>query len=179
MKYIGEHKIALLIIVLVIMIGAFFTYSILEKNSVKNAPAYDALTTDEESAEFTDLEGNEVTLIDELGNILIVTSWASWSPQSKDDLVLLGSLVDDYGDTISVVAINRAEDKDTSERFLKHIGVEEKVQLVLDPDDSYYDSIDGYAMPETIIYDKEGEVVLHVRGPMVEERVKEVISQIE
>jgi thiol-disulfide isomerase/thioredoxin len=179
-EHIREHKKALLIILLVLLVGAYYTWTALQKRQYQeemNTPAMQALSPKDESVPYTDLSGNQLAFDDYLGDILVVNSWASWSPDSKTELTMLGLLADEYKDRgVRVIAINRAEQQMTAERFLNTIGVSDKVQLVLDLNDQYYKSIAGYAMPETVIYGRSGEILSHYHGLTSETKMRSEIE---
>ena len=74
------------------------------------------------------------------------------------------------------MAINRAEPATTAERFLSEIKVSEHVTLILDPEDRYYESIGGFAMPETIFYDREGNMTHHNHGVIKLEDMRKYVD---
>jgi cytochrome c biogenesis protein CcmG/thiol:disulfide interchange protein DsbE len=113
-------------------------------------------------------------VIDEnLGKILVVNSWASWCPACADELPDLATLGEEFSDkNVKVLAINRAEPKSTATVFLASINATDGLQLVLDPGDKFYASVGGFAMPETIFYDPQGNVILHVRGQMTYQEMR-------
>jgi hypothetical protein len=47
----------------------------------------------------------------------------------------------------------------------------------LDPTDYYFGNSSGYAMPETIVYARNGEVFLHQRGEIRPEELKQAIDK--
>ena len=114
------------------------------------------------STPFSDMSGSEVDLTQFLGQVLVVNSWASWSPYSATELSRLAQVVSTYdGQDVVILAVNRAEPRHLAEVYLKTIEVDDKVQLIVDVDDRYYKAIGGYAMPETVFYDRNGEMVAH------------------
>jgi hypothetical protein len=52
------------------------------------------------------------------------------------------------------------------------------VQLIVDKDDQYYKAIGGYTMPETVFYNKKGDIVLHKRGVISETEIRMVVEDI-
>jgi thiol-disulfide isomerase/thioredoxin len=174
--------ITLCVIGLLLVVGGYYTFQINQKAATKpalSAPAMVALTTNDEQSPYTDLAGNPVVLSNYVGSVLVVNVWASWSPFSKNDLAVLSRLADRYAaDPVHFLAINRAENPLTAERFLKVVNATSDLLLVLDPDDRYYKSIGGYSMPETVLYDSEGEEVLHLHGALTEEVLTEHLDEI-
>lgn len=166
--YRKEHVVTVGIIVAVLLVGFLYTWTVISEKKAqqaKNNPASIALTSFEGQGTFTDLSGTVVNFDDHLGKVLVVNTWASWSPDSVRELPALVTLVSEYSDQrIEIVGINRGESREAAERFLKTVGISDSLRLVLDPEDRFYKSIQGYAMPETIVYDQKGNIVYHARG---------------
>ena len=159
----------------------FFAYQTISKNTtnkINASPAGVALTPAQGRSGYTDIEGNPVQLQNYLGTILVVNSWASWSPQSAQELQKLAAVAQEYDqETVTVLAINRAEPKNTAQAYLASIAVADSVVLILDPQDNYYSSVGGFAMPETIFYDAQGNVVQHTRGALDDTKIKKFIEE--
>lgn len=178
MNSVKERSVTLIILLLIIIAAAAFTWSIIHDPLPRHSPAAQALSGGAaDTAPYTDLTGNPVALQDEVQGVLVINVWASWSPDSATELVDLARLAETYQDQVSIVAINRAEPASTAERFLREVGATAAMRLVLDPDDSYYRSIGGYAMPETIIYDTAGEVVHHQRGRISYDEMERYVTE--
>lgn len=167
----------------VLLVMSSYTYHVSlkqKKNEQMNKPAMKAFTINQGEASYTDLAGNPISLTDFVGKIIVVNVWASWSPFSANDLQNLVDIAKEVNEEeIEILAINRAEPATTAERYLSTIGVLDNVTLVLDPGDKYYKSIGGYAMPETVIYDKEGNVFSHRRGVIKKEEVEADIKSLQ
>lgn len=180
MRYTREQAITGGVILVILLLGALYTWSTISKQRALEAadnPATHALTTEADQAPYTDLEGNILTLTEYVGEVLVVNSWASWSPDSARELPLIATITSEYEDRdVRVLAINRAEPRTTAERFLRTFSITDKVQLVLDPDDRYYRSIAGYSMPETIFYDRKGNIVHHHHGVMTEADIRNYLD---
>lgn len=131
-----------------------------------------------EGVAYTDLGGTSLSLDDYEGEILIVNAWASWSPFTPHEFELLRDLKTTYGDKIHILAINRMESKETANAYLDSIGRPEGVVLILDPNDHFFDTAEGYAMPETIIYDTYGRVALHKRGTLEKDELVPLLDTL-
>lgn len=168
------------IMVVVVAAASFYTWTIVQKNRTALTPESEALSvlkTSEGQLPFTDLEGNPVALTDFLGDVLVVSSWASWCPACAKDLPLLSTVAQTFeNDGVRVLAINRSEPGNTAERFLRSINATPGIKLVLDPDDRFYESIGGYTMPETIFYDRTGKIVHHNRGSMTQDEMNQYVK---
>jgi thiol-disulfide isomerase/thioredoxin len=120
-------------------------------------------------------EGEKVKLSEFKQKAVVVHSWASWCPYCSDELRHLSDIKEIFGDSVAVVAINRAEPRIVAKEFSDGLGLPEGIVYLLDPDDAFYKQIEGYAMPETIIIDERGDTVYHQRGPIT---FKEIVDKI-
>ena len=157
-----------LIILATILIAGVLLILYLKSNDADTAyeetAAYQALTTPEGVPSYTDAEGNEVELVDDVPKTVVVYSWASWCPACKQELNELDSFAGALDiEEVEVLAINRKEDVRTAKRFLNTLPDLENIEIVLDPADYLFESIDGYAVPEILVYDETGALVLHER----------------
>ena len=125
-----------------------------------------------------DYDGNEVSLGDFKGENIIVNSWAVWCPFCVDELPEFGLLQKEFPEEIVVIAIDRAESLDLVKEFSDGLGVTDQMIFLLDPRDSFYRSIGGFSMPETIFVDADGNIRLHKRGPMDFEEMKRIVNSI-
>jgi thiol-disulfide isomerase/thioredoxin len=130
-------------------------------------------------AAYVDMQGNTLSLDTYRGSILIVNDWASWSPYAVDELPLLEKVATEYaGKNVVVLAINRKENRTQAERFLNSLPPLSHVKIVVDTTDFFYDATGGYAMPETLIYNKAGTIIEHVRGTLTYDGLHKTIEGI-
>ncbi len=175
-----NHKLVLLGLAVVLLVAmlltGFFLYS--KKHAISEETRLAFSNTPGEEP-YTDMVGNPVSLESHLGKILVVATWASWSPFSAADLAMLDSMALEY-DSAEVVfmAVNRRETKEQAARFMATQPSFSNIILVLDPRDNFYSVVGGYAMPEVLVYDEAGEVVLHERGVTNAESIKQAIDQV-
>lgn len=167
-------------LILIVCLLAAATVAVIkqDKNKVDEA-AVTTFSNQPGEAAYTDLYGNEVNLEEYLGTILVVNTWASWSPYSASDLPLLAKLTQEFSpEQVTFLAINRKETKEQAARFLKTMPDLGNLLLVLDPRDHFYARVGGYAMPEVVIYNKQGQITNHFRGDANETKIKEAINQL-
>lgn len=161
-----NHKIIIVGLLVVLVVLAIGTYFIISYNNSRVLDETVAVFSNQSGTEpYTDLNGNEVYLDEYLGKVLVVATWASWSPFSQADLQTLSELSGKFDSTqVVFLAINRKETKEQAARYLTTIPNIQGVILVLDPTDRYYAAVGGYAMPEVVIYNERGEIINHFRG---------------
>ena len=125
-----------------------------------------------------DYDGNEVALADFAGKNIIVNSWAVWCPFCVKELKDFAELERELGDSITIIAIDRAESLEKQKSYTDDLGVTDDMIFLLDPNDSFYRSIGGFSMPETLFVDGEGNILLHKRGPMTLEEMRQKANEL-
>jgi thiol-disulfide isomerase/thioredoxin len=134
--------------------------------------------------------GSEPAFVDRRGNpvdpatlvtgeqIVIVNSWASWSPYAARELPLLSQVAVERGSAVRILAVNRDEPDTRMEAYLSTLGELPGIDFILDQNDYYYQQIGGFAMPETIFYDRDGNIFLHKRGELTKAEVDDYLNQL-
>jgi thiol-disulfide isomerase/thioredoxin len=127
---------------------------------------------------FKDYEGNDVSFSDFAGKALVVNSWATWCPFCRNELPDLAQIQEEFAGQVVVVAVDRAESLSRVKEHSDALGVTGRIMLFLDPSDSFYKTIGGFSMPETLFVDKEGVIQDHVRGLMNLKEMREHTQKI-
>ncbi len=166
-----KYSITLLVVLAIV---GFVTVSVIRDS--KNAEEFKndlERSAQSEGSEYVSIDGTSVNLSDYKNKVLIINSWASWCPFCVNELPDLDKLAGEYKDKdVVVIAINRKEPKNTIKAFLDSIGNPENILFLLDEQDNFYSSIGGFSMPETVFYDKKGNISFHKRGFMKFEEMK-------
>jgi len=119
-----------------------------------------------------DYDGNDVRLRDIEGDVVLMNSWAAWCPFCVDEIPDFVQAQNELGGQVTVVLINRQESLNQAKKFTDDLGATGNVITLLDPNDSFYRKIGGFAMPETLFV-KDNNILFHKRGPMKFEEVTE------
>lgn len=168
-----QSYIVLAVILVALMSLGLLTYNIQRNNKILNSDASKTLGTNDIES-YKNFDGDSVSLKDFDGTVRVVNSWASWSPFSKNELQELNRLAELYRDQdVFVIAINRNEDSIRAKRFIEQLGKLEYVNFLMDVDDTFYDRMDGKAMPETLFFDVDGNIVMHARGELTYEQMEQ------
>ncbi len=133
---------------------------------------------DEKVGVFTDLSGNPIPLIPESEQVVVINAWASWSPFTPQEFNTLAELKGVFGDQVRFVALNRMEDPTTARAYLGTLSTYEGIEYVIDTEDTFYKTVEGYAMPETLVYDQIGNIVYHTRGLLSREEVEPILRSL-
>lgn len=126
----------------------------------------------------TDYEGKTIRLADFSGKPLVVNSWAVWCPFCVKELADFATVQKEFSDRVVIIAIDRAESRDVAKEFTDGLGISNDLVFLLDPDDSFYQSIGGFSMPETIFVKADGTTHFHKRGPMPVEEIRQRIQAL-
>lgn len=125
-----------------------------------------------------DYSGKAVKLSDFAGKPLVLNAWAVWCPFCRKELVDFVAAQKEFGENVVIVAIDRAESREVAKKYSDELGVTDDLIFLLDPSDSFYRSIGGFSMPETLFVDKNGNIVQHKRGPMDLDEIKSRITNL-
>lgn len=182
---VNRNIIIVITVLIVLIIGGLLVFSDGSKIAQEDTEGTAIKNTAQEEKfdqvpAFTlnDWNGNEVSLSDFKGKPLIINSWAVWCPFCLDELPDFAKLQEEMGDRIIIIAIDRAESTARQKKFTDELEVTGKLLFLNDPSDSFYKSIGGFSMPETLFVDKDGNILIHKRGPMKFNEMKEKVNSI-
>lgn len=175
------HILTIGLIVVLIALAVVLTWYVGVRTE-KQELGTDAAATliDSEATPYRDLGGEPFHFSDLRGQVRVVNVWASWSPHSVDELVQLQAISEQYADSnVVVVAINRKEPTHRIEAFLQQYSQDmSSLRIVVDETDAFYKNSGGYAMPETLVYDANGNLYEHIRGPVEDVYLRQIIDSL-
>ncbi len=168
----------------ILLVAAGYVFFVVSSNEDVTSDAARSLSATDQTSVYTDLDGNPVSLKEYNGRVRVVNSWATWCPFCATELKDFAVLAGEYPkEDVVVIAINRAEPNALAKQFVSKISNQDNLIFVQDQTDFFYESIAGFAMPETIFYDREGNVVFHKRGSMklaeMQKHTEAALSQTE
>lgn len=120
-----------------------------------------------------DYDGNEVSLSQFDGKAKIINSWAVWCPFCRQELADFAEIQKEFGEDLVVIAIDRKESLKKAKGFTDSLDITDKMIFLLDPKDSFYTSIGGFSMPETLFVDGNNNIITHKRGFMTLEEMRQ------
>lgn len=163
-------KWLIIIIALIVIVGGTIYFALTQSVPDSSSSAIAA-----PNFVLADYAGNTVRFSDFAGKIAVINSWAAWCPFCKKELADFAALQQAFPE-IAVIAIDRAESLEKAKGFTDSLGITDDMIFLLDPQDMFYKSIGGFSMPETIFVNKEGNIVLHKRGPITLEEMKSLVE---
>lgn len=167
--------------IVIVVAGSFIFFQFAKKNSktgqIKNSEKKEVF---EKTPNFNlkDYNGRTITFFDLSGKPLIINSWATWCPFCNKELKDFAAVQKEFGDKIVIIAINRSESLGAAKKFSDEFGLTDDLMFFLDPNDSFYRSMGGFSMPETIFVDRNGFIQFHKRGPMEIEEIRQRINNL-
>lgn len=160
------NTITIGIVLILILTGAYFVFTS-ETSPNDLAPSFS----------LENYDGEIISSDDFVGKIQVVNVWASWCPFCVNEMPDFVLLQEEFPEIV-VVGINRGEKKDVAVEYAEQLGVIGGMILLMDDESSYYESIGGFSMPETLFVREDGMIFLHKRGPMTFEEMKEIVNQM-
>ncbi len=172
-----SNVITFLILLTIILAAGAYAWHAQQTETAENSEAARSLLGEEadtNTAPYTDLSGEPVDLQSFAGQVRVVNSWATWCPFCVEELADFQTLAAEIPDGEGVViAINRSEPAAKQQSFIDRIGALSDILFLQDTTDRFYDSIGGFAMPETIFYRADGSVAVHKRGFMTIDEMRQ------
>lgn len=154
-------------LILILLIGWTVSYVVfLSPTGIVAREEADLTRVDADADTFSTLDGTPVDIDAYRSKVLVVNIWASWSPYTAADHDILSQIASMHGDAVTILAVNRMETKETADVYLRTIGKRPGIEYIIDSEDRFFGSFEGYAMPETIVFDEVGNIALHQRGPV-------------
>ena len=174
---LGGAAILVFFIIAITVINNGKTTSPIENGQTPPQETKKRIALKEEVPDITlkDYDGNDVRLRDIEGDVVLLNTWATWCPFCVDEIPDFVQAQNEFGGRVTVVLINRQESLERAKKFTDELNATGNVITLLDPSDSFYKKIGGFAMPETLIV-KDSNIVLHKRGPM---KFKEVVEKLQ
>ncbi len=173
-------KVTLLILALILAVagaGTWYVRSSHVQNEVGKPAA--ELLRESEATPYQALSGEPFSFSAYRGKIRIVNVWASWSPFAQTELPILAEVASAYKDRdVVVLAINRDEPIERAQAYVSTLPELPGLVYVIDETDTFYASIGGYAMPETIMFNAAGDIVWHYRGVVTKELLSAQLAQL-
>jgi thiol-disulfide isomerase/thioredoxin len=121
--------------------------------------------------------GESVGLKSFRGKIVVANFWATWCPYSPGELAAFSEAQKLYGAKAVILGINRMETLVFAKGFSDKLGLS-NILFLLDPEDAFFKSIGGYAMPETVIFNANGDIAFRYRGPMTRSEIIDAVRRV-
>jgi len=124
-----------------------------------------------------DLDGNDVSLSDYRGKIVILNFWATWCVycvEEMPDFNTVGKELSEAGDAV-ILAVNVQESHDTVSKFIEENDID--LKILMDEDGKVSAETFGiYSYPTTFIINEDGSLYAYVPGKLEIDSLRKVID---
>jgi peroxiredoxin len=105
----------------------------------------------------SDLDGNQISLNDFSGEVILVNNWATWCPPCRQEMPEFQAFFEEYQDHgFQVVAIEAGQPENEVKAFADQLGL--SFVILLDPDNKSLTSFQQSSLPNSFVIDKEGDL---------------------
>jgi len=125
-----------------------------------------------------DLSGQEVSLDQYKGRVVMLDFWATWCGPCRMTMPLLETLQKEYAGNLILLAVNLQEPKDAVRDYVRAQNIHSRV--LLDREGSVGEVYGTDSIPMQILIDKQG-IVRHVQvgyGPGVASKLRSEIEKL-
>jgi thiol-disulfide isomerase/thioredoxin len=109
-----------------------------------------------------DLHGQEVSLDQFKGRVVLLDFWATWCGPCRMTMPLVDRLQKEYSSSLVLLAVNLQDNKEEVEDFVYKLGLNS--QVLLDEKGSVGQTYGAAAIPMEVLIDKQGVVRDVIRG---------------
>ena len=125
----------------------------------------------------TDLSGNEFSLSDYAGEVVVVHFWATWCAQCEDEMLMLESIWQIYQDqNVQLVGIAMDDTAASVQELAEDLQI--SFPLIVEEGRSITSLYSVSAVPETFIIDQEGTVAYFYIGTMDAASLETVLDSL-
>ena len=111
------------------------------------------------------MDGNEVSLIDFQGEIVLINNWATWCPPCRQEMPEFQAYYEKYKDQgFQVVAIEAGEPAEEVRNFVDGAGLD--FVILLDPENKSLVTFQNSSLPNSFVIDRKGNLRLAWLGPV-------------
>lgn len=120
---------------------------------------------DEPAPELTleSLDGEQVSLADFQGQVVLVNNWATWCPPCKAEMPELNDYYLDHRDEgFQVLAVEAGDPVQQVQAFVEEEGID--FTVLLDPENKSLERFENASLPNSFIIDRQGNLRLTWTG---------------
>ncbi|NQS91416.1 MAG: TlpA family protein disulfide reductase [Chloroflexi bacterium] len=127
-----------------------------------------------------DLDGNEVSLSDFVGEVVLLNNWATWCPPCRLEMPEFKAYYDKYKDRgFQVVAIEAGQPEAEVRSFVEEAGLE--FVILLDPENLSLITFQRNSLPNSFVIDRKGNLRMAwlgaINGPTLEKYITPLLEE--
>ncbi|MBN8193928.1 redoxin domain-containing protein [Bacillus sp. NTK074B] len=156
----------------------------LAKESMDLTNANQGLTKGDRAPDFelTTLSGESIQLSDYQGKKVILNFWATWCPPCKAEMPHMQKYYEKKADkeNVEILAVNLTSQDDGKKAVQQFVdGYELTFPILLDEKGDIGDEYRAFTIPTTYMIDTQGLIQHKIVGPMNEDMMGKMVSQME
>jgi peroxiredoxin len=125
----------------------------------------------------TDIQGNNVSVSDHRGKVILLNNWATWCPPCKAEMPTLNAFYEAHrGEGFVLIAIDAGDTSADVEDFVKNYNLTFPVWL--DPDTEALNAFKNFGLPNSYVIDREGVVQLAWTGAISDTMLEKYITPL-
>lgn len=110
-----------------------------------------------------DLEGNQVSLSDFRGKVVLLNNWATWCPPCKEEMPVFNEYYNTYRDQgFEVVAVEAGDPEAQVRAFVENNEID--FTILLDPENQSLLTFQNQSLPNSFVIDRRGHLRLAWTG---------------
>lgn len=110
-----------------------------------------------------DLEGNQVSISDYRGSVILLNNWATWCPPCKEEMPVFNEYFNTYQEQgFQILAVEAGDPQSQVQAFVEQQGLDFKI--LLDPEGKALITYQNQSLPNSFVIDREGNLRLAWTG---------------
>ena len=120
--------------------------------------------------EMKTLAGNEWNIADFQGKVVVINYWATWCGPCRVEMPGLVSFADQFKDKgVEIIGVTMDEDVSVVPAFMQEYSINYPIAL---PNYDAVPAAEGFPLPTTMLYDKEGRLAKKYTGIVLESTLR-------
>lgn len=123
-----------------------------------------------------DTQGNQISLSDHRGKVVLINFWATWCPPCKQEMPDIQSIYEQHSDNLAILAIDNDEPEDMVREFQENLGL--TFNVLLDPAARVQTQYLIRSYPTSFFVDQTGMIkIVHI-GLMTKPQLEGYLAQM-
>ena len=141
--------------------------------------SFPPMVLDQPAPELTlyDLNGEEVSLSDFKGEVILLNNWATWCPPCRQEMPEFQAYYDKHKDQgFRVVAVEAGQPESEVRQFVNQLNLD--FEILLDPENQSLDIFKQSSLPNSFVIDRTGQMRFAWLGAIDEITLEQYITPL-
>ena len=124
-----------------------------------------------------DLDGEEVSLTDFMGEVILVNNWATWCPPCRQEMPEFQDYFENHQDQgFQVVAVEAGQPEKEVRTFVEQLELD--FVILLDPENKSLVTFQNSSLPNSFVIDRKGNLRLAWLGAINEATLEQYVTPL-